>query len=77
MPELIIELNLGPGQVLQYYRGVAQVVQARATTGQLVQFPASVLQRHVTKDGIRGRFRLEFDANHKLVGLHPVDASPG
>lgn len=69
MPDLIIELNLTAGQVLQYYRGTAQVVQARATTGQVVQFPANVLQRHVTQDGIRGRFRLEFDANRKFVGL--------
>jgi hypothetical protein len=72
MPDLIIELNLNPGQLLQYYRGAAQVVQARAANGQVVQFPANVLQRHVTKDGIHGQFRLEFDANRKFLGLVPV-----
>lgn len=72
MPELIIELNLTPSQLLPYYRGMTKVVHARATTGQTVQFPASVLTKVVTTDGIRGRFRLVFDENHKLVGLQPV-----
>jgi hypothetical protein len=72
VPDLLIELNLSPAQVLQYYRGTAQVVQARANTGQLVQFPAAVLQRHVTKDGIHGHFRLEFDSNRKFIGLEAI-----
>ena len=72
MPDLVIQLNLTPGQVLTYYRGQTRAVQARATTGQLVQFPASALQRVVTNDGVHGLFRLEFDANHKFVRLEPV-----
>lgn len=69
MPDLTVELNLAASQVLKYYRGHARSVQAKATTGQLVQFPAAALQRHVTPDGIHGRFRLEFDAQYKFVSL--------
>jgi hypothetical protein len=72
MPDLVIELHLSAGQLLQYYRGTARTVQARATTGQLVQFPAAVLQKHVTKEGIHGRFKIEFDENRKFVGLEPL-----
>ncbi len=72
MPELIIELHVPAGQMLQYYRGAAHVVHARATSGQTVQFPASVLQKVVTKDGVHGQFRLLFDDNHKLIGLEPM-----
>ncbi len=72
MPDLTIELNLTAGQLLAYYRGQARLVQARATTGQLVQFPASALQRHITKDGIHGLFRIEFDADHKFVRLESI-----
>ncbi|PTY00544.1 DUF2835 domain-containing protein [Opitutus sp. ER46] len=73
MPSLTISLNLTAGQVLAYYHGQAQVVQAIATTGQRVQFPANALRRVVTQDGVHGWFRIEFDANHKFVALVPVD----
>lgn len=72
MPELVIELHLTPSQVLSYYRGQTRAVQARAMTGQVVQFPASALQRVVTNDGVHGLFRLEFDAQNKFVGLNPL-----
>ncbi len=72
MPDLVIELNLSAAQVLAYYRGQARAVQARATTGQVVQFPASALQRHVTVDGIHGHFRIEFDAQYKFVRLDRI-----
>jgi hypothetical protein len=75
MPELIIELNLKPEQLLAYYRGTSRTAQARATNGQMVQFPASALQRLITPTGIHGLYRLEFDANHKFVGLAPVRSS--
>ncbi len=73
MPELLIDLHLTSDQVLAYYRGQARNVRAQATTGQYVQFPASVLQRHVTAQGIHGRFRLEFDAHCKFIQLARAD----
>lgn len=73
MPALTVDIHLTPAQLLRYYRGQARAVQARATTGQLVQFPAAALQRHVTPDGIHGLFELEFDADHKFVRLDRVD----
>jgi len=73
MPALVFELHLTPDQILAYYRGQSRAVQARARTGQLVQFPASALQRHITAEGIHGVFRIEFDAQHKFVALHRVE----
>lgn len=72
MPNLDLELHITPGQLLSYYRGYSRAVQARAISGQIVQFPASALQRHVTPDGIHGRFRIEFDAKFKFVALERV-----
>lgn len=69
MPDLELQLHLNPGQVLQYYRGAISMVQARSSTGQKVQFPASALQRHVRPDGVHGQFRLTFDERFKFVGL--------
>jgi hypothetical protein len=72
MPELYIDLHLSPDALLRYYRGEARNVRARATTGQVVQFPAGALQRHVAVDGIHGRFRLVFDENYRFVQLEAV-----
>ena len=72
MPDLTLEIHLTAAQMLGYYRGQARTVQARATTGQLVQFPATALQRHIAADGIHGRFRIEFDAQNKFVRLERI-----
>lgn len=72
MPELIIDLDITPGQMTQYYRGLIHVVQARAVNGKTVQFPAWVLQKVVAQDGVHGRYRLLFDDNNKLIGLEPA-----
>ena len=70
---MILQLEFPAQQLHAYYRGEVRVVQARASTGQLVQFPASALQKHFLPDGVHGRFRMEFDAHHKFVALERVD----
>jgi hypothetical protein len=62
-------LDISPEQYLDYYRGAVHHVLARSTTGQTVQFPASLLQRFVTTEGIHGRFVLTCDQDHKCTGL--------
>jgi hypothetical protein len=70
MPVLVVDLAIGAEKLAAYYRGEARTVRARATNGQTVQFPTSILQKHISKDGIHGRFQLEFDEQNKFVGLH-------
>lgn len=74
MPDLILDLHISAERMLAFYRGEARTVHAHATNGQTVQFPASVLQRHVTKDGVHGRFRMEFDENHKFLRLEQLSS---
>ena len=62
-------LTISPEKYLDYYRGKVRQVVARSTTGQNVQFPASLLQRFITKEGICGKFILTCDDNHKCVSL--------
>lgn len=69
MPDLDFTLNLSPERVLAYYRGEARNVVATLDDGRTIQFPATALQKVVTKDGVRGRFRLRFDAQHKFQRL--------
>jgi hypothetical protein len=58
-------LRLTAEQYLDYYRGAARHVLVRCTTGQTVQFPASLLQQFVTTDGIRGDFALVCDDHNR------------
>ena len=69
MPTYEFQLRISPAQYLDYYRGTVRHVIARSTNGLTVQFPASLLQAHVTPEGIRGRFVLTCDEHNKCIGL--------
>lgn len=72
MRELVVTVHMSKEQVTAYYRGEIRSVVARATNGQTVQFPASVLHRFISTEGIRGRFKLVFDEHNKFVRIEPV-----
>ncbi|NVK41984.1 MAG: DUF2835 domain-containing protein [Oceanospirillaceae bacterium] len=58
-----LELHIAPEEYLKYYRGAADPqVLATARDGRRVRFPARILQPFVLHDGVRGLFRIEFDA---------------
>ncbi len=65
-------LRIPPERYVDYYRGRIRQVVVRCSTGQNVQFPASLLQKFVTPEGIHGNFVLTSDANNKIVGLERV-----
>jgi len=65
-------LRITADQYLDYYRGTARHVIAKCTTGQNVQFPASLLQQFVTTDGISGTFALTCDDQNKNSRLERV-----
>ena len=67
-------LRIPAAQYLDFYRGSMRQVIAKSTTGQKVQFPASLLQQHVGHDGIHGRFVLTVGANNKCISLERVQA---
>jgi len=62
-------LRIPPEKYVDYYRGRIRQVVVRCSTGQTVQFPASLLQKFITPEGIHGAFVLTSDENNKIVGL--------
>ena len=64
-----IQLNISAHQYLDYYRGVVRQVVVRCANGRTVQFPASLLQRFVTPEGIHGQFVLTADEHGKHAAL--------
>ena len=67
--EIIVPLHIDGEQFLRYYRGTARVVVARSVDGRTVQFPARILQRFLTRDGIHGVFVLRYDARNRFVSI--------
>jgi hypothetical protein len=67
-----LDLRISPEEYLDYYRGIVRSVVARTTSGQTLQFPASLLQRFLTHTGIEGHFVLLCDANNKCIELRRV-----
>jgi len=72
MNRYAFHLHISTEEFLDYYRGAAKAVIARAHNGQIVQFPALLLQRHVLPDGIHGDFLLVCDDNHKCISLEKI-----
>lgn len=69
MTDLIIDLDIPKDTLLHYYRGNVSSVLATAHGGQRVQFPLLSLRPFVNHYGIRGRFRLTIDGQHKLLDV--------
>ena len=59
------QLRITAEQYLGYYRGTVRQVLVECNDGTTVQFPAALLQRFVTQDGIRGNFVLTCDEQFK------------
>jgi Protein of unknown function (DUF2835) len=63
------QLLITPEDYLEYYRGTIRHVIVQCANGKTVQFPASLLQRFITPEGIHGAFVLTCDEHHKCVSL--------
>jgi hypothetical protein len=62
-------LHITPDSWSEFYRKPSSNVVATTQDGQTVQFKARHLQRHVTRDGIRGIFCLTIDRNNDFLSL--------
>jgi hypothetical protein len=71
-----VRLELTPDEVLHYYHGRVAAVVAQSLDGRTVRFPANILTRLVTTDGVHGVFRLTFDEDNRLTDLVPLEREP-
>ncbi|MFO7602746.1 MAG: DUF2835 domain-containing protein [Gammaproteobacteria bacterium] len=69
MYTLTFSLYLSAEQYLAYYRGYARQVSVLAEDGRRLEFPAEHLRPYLTHEGIRGRFSISFDTQHRFVAL--------
>ena len=71
--KVYITLHLSPREVLKYYSGSAKYVQTNSSDGQIVRFPANIIQQYVTNEGIHGEFVLEYDKKNKFCNIKKVN----
>ncbi len=77
MRDYILDLSITPDELHRYYSGKVITVVARARSGLTVRFAARHLRQHVTRNGIRGTFRLTTDDQNRFISLDalsPKDA---
>ena len=69
MKEFVFDLRITPESWLEFYRQPSATVVATTHRRQRVKFQARHLQRFVTRNGIRGTFKLTIDDNNDFVSL--------
>lgn len=69
MPSVVVQVHIEPDELLRFYRGEAREVLATSEDGRSVRFPVQMLRPFVSKDGVHGRFRLDFDHTGKSRGV--------
>jgi len=72
MKKMRFSLDISADKYLAYYQGAAKSVKVMTEEGLSLKFPASELQKFVTHDGIKGRFEIVFNAQHKLVSMNRI-----
>ena len=66
MPKVIVELNLSREQMILYYQGTAQQIQAISLDGQSIFFPAELMRQFVTSTGVSGKFAIYYNYTGKF-----------
>jgi len=66
---IIVDIYISAEEFLRHYQGEVHTVSCIARDGKRIRFPSRILQPFVTRDGVRGSFRIYFDANHKFSSI--------
>ncbi len=64
-----VKISIPANVIHSYYTGDVREIVATAIDGRVVRFPANILRPYVSHNGVHGEFVIEFDADHKFVGI--------
>ena len=65
-------MSLTAEKYLAFYRGQAHDIVVRSEDNRSIRFPASAVREFLTRDGVFGRFEIQFDENNKLIGVRQL-----
>lgn len=72
MPAVVVALNIPRDEYLRVYQGTARSVLAWDSLGRKISFPVNVLQPFISHEGVQGKFRLDFDDQHRFVAIQRI-----
>ena len=72
MPQFEFNLALSADETRSIYEGQARYILVESAQGLKLQLPAVNFRSHVSADGINGHFRVETDANNKILALRKL-----
>lgn len=72
LQKIAVDLRVSADEYLKFYRGQASVVTCRSRDGRRIQFPVSILNPYLTRDGVSGSFEIQFDAQGKFVAISRI-----
>lgn len=69
MRKVVVSLKIAADEYIKLYQGSARSVYTRTAEGRSIRFPANILQPFVTREGINGNFKIEFDSSNKFKAI--------
>jgi hypothetical protein len=72
MKILRFRMRITPEECLEYYKGKKSTVVTRSVGGQTLQFPANIIHKFVTTEGIHGEFQISYTDENKLIDISRV-----
>lgn len=71
--EVFFNINISEHDFIAYYKGVVKNIIVRSEDGRTIQFPAHLLQKFTSHSGVKGRFKINYGADNRLVAITRVD----
>ena len=69
MQQIIVDIHIDKDEWLRIYRGETNLVYAISRDGRSIQFPANILSKYTTHDGIQGSFAITFSDAGKFQSI--------
>lgn len=69
MEHIIVDLIIAKEEWLKIYQGKAQFVNATSRDGRSIKFPANILSKYTTHNGIEGSFVINFNDDGKFQSI--------
>ena len=66
---IYVDIAITPEEFERLYGGDVTDVLCRSRDGRKIRFPGNILRRFVTREGIRGSFRIDFDREMRFVKI--------
>mgnify|MGYP000321340096 CR=1 FL=1 len=69
MKQIIVDLFITRDEWMKIYRGETNLVYAKSRDGRSIQFPANILSKYTTHNGIEGSFAIAFNETGKFQSI--------